>query len=220
MIKKLNWEQVKFLISEELKKSKHILTFGTIGSCNLENDIDIIITKKSSSPSSEFYREIHNLYDFIDNSLKINYSKKLGVFSGGGISPEQLKISTCKKGDVIFDVMTYVSLKELENNWLPYMSKTSNIKEFLKKEYNCILGKIDFLFTEAFVKESRNDYLFLVLMKYDKINSKYPKSFLIDCMNYHFDYILRKRLGLESMKANSIKESRKIFYQICDILDK
>ena len=219
MEEKLSWEKLKSIIVKGLEKSKHILTFGTIGSHNIEHDIDIIITKKSTSSSSEFYKEVHNLYDFIDNRLRKEYPKKLGVFSGGGVSPEQLKISTCKKGDIIFDVMTYVSLRELENDWYPYMQESSNIKSFLEKEYNCIIGKTNFLFTEKFTKKTKNDYLFLVLMKYDKIKTQYPRNFLIECMNYHFDYVLRKRLGLNSEMANSEEDVKEIFYRICDILD-
>ena len=101
MVTKLSWEEIRSIISKELRKSKHILTFGTIGSCNIKHDIDMIITKKSNSSSSSFYREVYNLYGSIDNYLKNKYSKKLGVFSGGGISPEQLKLSTCVKDDIL-----------------------------------------------------------------------------------------------------------------------
>ena len=220
MVKRLSGEEIKSIIYEELKKSKHILTFGTIGSCNIENDIDMIITKKANSSTSDFYREVHNLYDFVDDYLKNKYSKKLCVFSGGRILPEQLKISNYQKGDLVFDVMTYISFKELENDWCPYMPSNTEIKPFLEREYNCILGKTNLLFTDKFTKKTKNDHLFLVLMKYDKLKTKYPESFLVECMNYHFDYILRKKLGLKTIKADSEKEVKEVFYHICDILDK
>ena len=141
------------------------------------------------------------------------------VFSGGGISPEQLKISTYKKGDLVFDVMTYVSLRELENDWYPYMSSNSKIKNLLENEYDCIFGDVKFLFTEKFIEKTKNDHLFLIMMRYDKIKTRYPNNFLIECMNYHFDYVLRKKLNLKTMKATSEIDVKKIFYQICDILD-
>ena len=82
------------------------------------------------------------------------------------------------------------------------------------------MGEVNFLFTKKFLEKTKNDHLFLLMMKYDKIKAKYPKNFLIECMNSHFDYVLRKRLNLKTIKALSEKDVKKIFYQICDILDK
>ena len=65
-MKPYNWQEIKNFLDKELRKTKHILTFGTIGSCNIEHDIDLIITKKSSSKTSDFYKEIHILFDSLD----------------------------------------------------------------------------------------------------------------------------------------------------------
>ena len=48
------WEDIKDFLVKELRKTKHIMTYGTIGSCDINHDIDTIITKKPASPSAEF----------------------------------------------------------------------------------------------------------------------------------------------------------------------
>lgn len=51
------WEEIESVLTKELKKTKHIMTFGTMGSCNIKHDIDTIITKKPRSKTSDFLKK-------------------------------------------------------------------------------------------------------------------------------------------------------------------
>lgn len=57
MTKSYTWEEIRAVLEKELNKTKHILTYGTIGSCNIEHDIDTIVTKKPDSKSSDFLKK-------------------------------------------------------------------------------------------------------------------------------------------------------------------
>ncbi len=46
-LKPYTWVEIEKVIREELRKTKHIMTVGTIGSCNINHDVDLIITKKT-----------------------------------------------------------------------------------------------------------------------------------------------------------------------------
>ena len=39
-------------------------------------------------------------------------------------------------------------------------------------------------------------------------------------MNHYYDYLYRKRLGLETTMVENDKEVKEAFYKLCDILDK
>ena len=66
MMSKCTWEEVREFLVNELSKTKCIMTWGTIGSCNIEHDIDTIIAKKPSSPSADFYKEVHGIFDSLE----------------------------------------------------------------------------------------------------------------------------------------------------------
>jgi len=71
MTKPYTWDEIKKLLSKELEKTKHMLTFGTIGSCDVENDVDIIITKKPKSKSSaEILTKNIDVIDLFENTIK------------------------------------------------------------------------------------------------------------------------------------------------------
>lgn len=55
---------------------------------------------------------------------------------------------------------------------------------------------------------------------YDRINANYSEKFLLEVMNDYFDFLYRKKLKLKTPVANSEKDVRKIFYSLCDTLDK
>ncbi len=53
-MKPYTWKEIRRVLEKELKKTRHIMTYGTIGSCNIEKDIDTIVTKKPGSKSEDF----------------------------------------------------------------------------------------------------------------------------------------------------------------------
>ena len=65
---KLSWDLIEDFLSEELNKTKHIMTFGTIGSLNVKHDIDLIITKNPNSSLKMFFEEIHNIFNTLDST--------------------------------------------------------------------------------------------------------------------------------------------------------
>ena len=94
------------------------------------------------------------------------------------------------------------------------------IKEFISKEYVCLLGSPKDLFSKEFKKKMHYDPVYNFLYHVDKINSHYPEKLFIDYMNKMFDYVLRKRLDVEAVKAKDVKDIRKLFYRLCDELDR
>jgi hypothetical protein len=60
---KITWDELKAVIIKQISSFRTIMTFGTIGSCRIDHDIDLIITKKPSAKSDEFYKEIHTLFN-------------------------------------------------------------------------------------------------------------------------------------------------------------
>ncbi|MBI5065021.1 hypothetical protein HZA97_02185 [Candidatus Woesearchaeota archaeon] len=213
----LTWDIVKDFLAKELSKTKHILTYGTIGSCNIERDIDTIITKKSNSSHSDFYKEVHGLFDSVKIFVKQKYRMNLIVFNR--FEPEAMKLSNYKKGDLVFHVMIYTSLNQLENDWKQYLFDGENVKSILDKNYADILGKLDYLFGESFKDKYYYDPIYIRLYEYDRLHSNYQPKFLVEVMNKYFDFILRKRLNLEPKVAKNEKDLREIFYLICAVLD-
>jgi len=90
-MKKKSWKEIKEFLIGEMKKTKHIMTFGTIGSCDIERDIDLIITKKPGSGTADFYKEIHSFFDSMDNFVKKRYGSRAIRFSF--FEPELLSLS-------------------------------------------------------------------------------------------------------------------------------
>ncbi len=221
MTRTYDWEEIKSILKLELQKTKHILTYGTIGSCNIEHDIDTIITKKPTSPSSLFFREIHEIFYTIDKYLQKKHNAKLIRISRFSDEEETKYIGGFKENDLVFHVLTYVSFKQIEMHW--YADTNSEHKEKGRKilicNYSCIIGNVKNLFKSNF-SVHKNEYLFIYLNDSDKINSHFPTDFLVNKMNILFDFILQKGLGLKSLKAKNRKEIRKKFYKICDLLDK
>ncbi len=216
-MKPYTWEEIKELLIKELKKTKHILTFGTIGSCNVEHDVDLIITKKPKSKSSDFYKEIHNLFDLLNKYLNNKYGAKVIRFSQ---YEEEAKIlSDYKEKDLAFHTMVYTSYPQIEKDWGWFLLENESIKEILLS-CNCLLGSTEDLFSKEFKKESYYDSIFIILYLYDRVNSNYPEKRLVEVMNACFDLIFRKKLGRKTPIAKNKKEVREIFYKLCDIIDK
>ena len=115
---KLNWNEVESKIKSELDKSKAIMTFATIGSRNIEHDIDLIITKNHKSSSKEFYQEIHQFFEAMN---KFVYSKTGGKAIRFASFTEQFSAIALagynSETDIAFHTMIYTSYPQIESNW-------------------------------------------------------------------------------------------------------
>jgi len=219
MVKTYTWDEIKRILEKELEKTKHILTYGTIGSCKIERDIDTIITKKADSKTSDFYKEIHELFEKINSYLKKNHSSKLICFNM--FEPEMLKLANKKENDLAFHVFPYVSFGQIKRDWEAYMFKDEeSVKKFLKENYSLISGNKEDLFNSKFAKEYYHDPLYLRLEIYNRIYSNYNEKNLVEIMNHYLDFLFRKKLGINIEKASNKKEVEELFYKLCDKIDK
>jgi len=228
MVEPYTWDEIKGVLSKELKKTRHIMTFGTIGSLNVKHDIDTIITKKPRSRSADFFKEIHKLFDNVDRYLNKKYGARAIRFSRFSHEEEVKYIASFKKNDLAFHVMAYISLDQIFLHWsydLRMSERYAGVKvnkkviNELKKSYSCILGSLDDLFKPSFKSNKKGD-AFILLNDLDRINSHFPEKFLVFRMNVFFDHMFRKMLEMEVPKAKNKKEVRKIFYKMCDAIDK
>jgi len=217
-MKPYSFLEIEFFLKKELEKSNAILTFGFIGSCNIERDLDTIITKRKESNLKDFYEEIHGIFDSLDRYLQGKYGARAVRFDS--YEPEVLKLAGFRKKDLAFHVLIYCSFGQIKNHWDFSLFRDEKIEYILKRDYKCIHGNVEDIFSPKFLKESYADNMFIYLQMYDRINSNYPVNFLVKVMNYYFDFMLRKRLGLNSRKAKNVEEVRDIFYYICDEVDK
>jgi len=217
--KPYTWEEIKSVLAVLLKKTKHIYTFGTIGSCNVNHDIDVFITKKPTSKTSSFYKEIHYIFEYINNYLIRKYNCKLYRFAK---SEEQFAVENLShnKDDLFFHTMIGFSLPQIKSDLTAYLFPGQTVMQTFLKEYNCILGKQEHLLKKEFQKLSYYNNLYSYLYKLDKINSHYPEPLLIKAMNHYFEYIFKKRLNLKSPVTKNKKQVKKYFYKMCNIIDK
>lgn len=219
MEKPYTWEEIKEFLRKELERTKHIMTFGTLGSCNVENDIDLIITKKPKSSIKAFFKEIHNLFYSIDNYLLKKYGAHAIRFSTSEEEFSILNLMKDNEKNLAFHTHVYLNYPGIERDWNWALFEDTNLKEILLNDYNCLLGSPKDLFSAEFQKKSYYDPLFIFLYKYDKINSHYPKKILLQAMNSYYDYLYRKRLGLKAPIARNEKDVKRIFYELCGKLD-
>ena len=213
MVKLYTWDEIKGVLSKELKKTKHIMTFGTIGSCNVEQDIDFIITKKPRSKTSDFYKEIHGLWDYIDKYLKKKYNKKLITFSVFSHQEEVAKLGKKKPGDLLFHTIIHTSLHEAKIRWKKALKLKESLTPLLRKSYSLLKGKKSDLFSEAFSREVVYGNLYAMMAEHDRLNSNLSDKLLIKKINELFYYILEKRLKVKPFKAKTKKEAYEFFYK-------
>ena len=214
------WEEIKEVLIKELKSTKSIMTFGTIGSCNPEHDIDVIITKKPSSKTSDFFREIHTLFDNVDSYMRTKYNKKVIRFSIFSHQEEIKKLGKWKKGDLLFHTMIYNSLYEIKIDWQKSLKMKESAINLLRSHYSLLKGKKSDLFSESFSKENIYGNVYITMFDHDRLNSNLPDKFLVEKMNELFHYVLEKRLKEKNLVAKNRKEVYEIFYKTLDILDK
>ena len=217
MPKPYTWNEIKNFLEIELKKTKHIMTFGTIGSCDIAHDIDIIITKKPFSKSSDFYKEVHAIYGSLNEYLNIKCGAKAVRFYN--LADENfLKIlGVVKNEDLLVHTMIYSSLPQIEIDWAG--THGSNIKKTLSSSYTCLLGEPKDIFSKKFMKKGKYDGAYNFVYHSDRTNSNLEEEKLVKFMNGLFDYIFRKILLKKPEFGKDKEEIREIFYKICDLLD-
>jgi len=219
--KPYTWEEIEKLLAKELRKTRHIMTYGTIGSRNIDKDIDTIITKKPNSKSSDFYKEVHELFDKLNEYLNKTHKCKLIVTRRFDSEIEICKLGGKQKNDLVLQVMTYISRSQIKMHWLPNtMLEGQTAEKIIREDYECIYGEFGDVLSEEFEGTVASEGLFLYVNDLDRINSNYDEKLLCEVMNSLFDFILRKRLKLEPKIAKNKKEVREIFYHTCDELDK
>ncbi|MBS3172284.1 hypothetical protein J4438_01720 [Candidatus Woesearchaeota archaeon] len=214
---KLTYDIIESFLRKELKKTKHIMTWGTIGSLNINHDIDTIITKKPYSPSADFFKEIHTIFEKLDRYLYNNFKFKLIRFAHS--VDEYLIAEYTPERKIMFHTMVYISFPQIKKDWEWAIDDKESIALILKRSYNCIYGEVENLFSKDFQKEIKFENVFTYLYLYDYLNSNLPRELLIKIMNSCFEYLYKKRLKIENPVANNEKEIKKYFYKLCNILD-
>ncbi len=216
--KEHTWKEIEDVLIKELKKTKHIMSFGTIGSCDVEKDIDLIIPKKPKSRPVDFYKEIHGLFDKLNNFLKKKYNKKLIRFSHFITEKEVLKIGKYQKGDLALHTMLYLSWFDIKTNWT--LTNNFDVRKFFVKNYKIFFGNLKDLFKKEFQQKGESDLVFKKIVNMDRINSNYPLDFLIECMDFLYNYISKHYGTNRKFKSKNRMEVRENFYKVCDELEK
>ncbi|MEX0920435.1 MAG: hypothetical protein WDZ69_02530 [Candidatus Pacearchaeota archaeon] len=224
MVKSYTFKEIETLFKNELNKSEHIMTFGVFGSLSAENDLDTLITKKPKSKTSDFFKEVHDLFFNIDEKINKISGGKLIRVSRSGHEEEVKYISNYdKRKDLVIQSTSYISLSQIIKAWTPDIGNSEdswNKLERIIKNQLFLKGSVKDIFSGEFSKERNNETTFIMLDIHDRINSSCPEKFIVNKMNVTFDYILRKVLNAEPKVAKNLSESRKIFYFICDLAEK
>ena len=216
-MKPYTWKEIRRVLEKELKKTRHIMTYGTIGSCNIEKDIDTIVTKKPGSKSEDFFKELHELFDKIDNYLQTNYDCKLVRTSRLNDQEEIKYLGNFEKNDLDFQVMSYVSYRQIYMHWYNNLESMKELDDILKS-YNCIHGNKQDVFREDFKQYKRED-IFITLNDADRINSHVPSELINKRMQQLIVFLVEKKLGKNTNKFKNVKNPREIFYLICKEID-
>lgn len=215
---KLTWEEIENFLEKELKKTKSIMTFGTIGSLNIEHDIDTIITKKPNTKTSNFYKEIHDLFDNLDSYLHKNYNIQLTRISRTSDEVFCKYLSANKMNNIIFHTMIYTSYSQIVKDWSWALHPDISLTNILDKT-NFLLGKREDLNSVSFGKEFFYDAEFIYLYYEDYLQFNLPENILVELMNKLFEGAYKKRLGLKTPTVRNRNEAKKYFYELCDVLD-
>lgn len=174
--------------------------------------------KKPKSNSSDFFKEIHSLFEKINEYLLKKYSCKLIRTSRFSDEEETKKIGNFSKNDLVFQVLTYVSFSQIEKHWYADLAPDESLGFILNKSYKLIIGDVSDLYRKDF-KSNSYDYLFIRLNDSDRINSNFEERFLISRMNILFDFIFRKRLDKKFTLAKTKEDVKKVFYDLCNQID-
>lgn len=218
MSKPYTWEEISEFLKGELKKTKHILTFGAIGSMNVESDIDLVITKKPKSGTSDFYRELHALFDNLNLYMKKKWNAKSVCFFSMLEEQTLRYLKSYNKNDLGFHMMVYFSYPQMEIDWAG--AQDANVKKIITEKYICLLGSSEDLLSKKFMKPKIYDPTYNFLFYQDKSNSHYSSELYLAYSKKSFDYLTRKRLKLGTFPLKNVKEIKKVFYKICDEIDR
>lgn len=215
MVKPYTWEDIKKVLSSHLKTTKHILTFGTIGSKNIENDLDLIVTKKPDSSSKDFYQELNGIFKFLDGYLNTLGSKSIIFYT---MQEEQFLryLNSYEKNDLGIHLMVYFSFPQIKIDWAG--AHNVDYKKLFLTDYDCIHGEGEDLFYESFQRSNKFDSTYNFLFMQNK-SRYYPAEFRLMYAKKIIDYISRKRLGIEPIIVNNVNQIEKKFYELCDKLD-
>lgn len=216
---KFTWEALKPFIFNELLKTNHIQTFGTIGSCNIEHDIDIMITKKPKSKPSDFLRETKKLISELNKYLNKKYNKKVVQFFEFNSQEEVLHIGKYKKGDLAIHLMEYFSLNHIFSHWFNIFKTRSELRNFIIKKYIPLFGDLKSILKKSFEKGIKNENLIWTLEKTTRFNSNYPKKLIINFIESSLYYVQKHSNNKMKFKINSIKDAENAFYKTIEILE-
>lgn len=218
-MKPYTFEEIRDFLDSKLKKTKNILTFGFIGSCNVEHDLDIIITKRSFSQTADFYKEIHGIFDELNAYLNKKYKSKLLCYPAGK-GGELSTFVKVNKFDLIFEVMIYTTYDQIRRDWEWALYEDESLTDLLINQ-KFLLGSFSDIQSHSFAKKNYHDPTYIRLyLNLDRFNAGYSKQIFLEIMRKWFDYLYRKRLGLKTPNLKNEKDIRKYFYELCDILDK
>jgi hypothetical protein len=217
-MKQIERTDIEQMLAKELAKTKSILTFGTIGSKNLEKDVDIIVTKKPNVSSSDYYAELHNLFDSLNYNLRKNYGRKVICFSNFTHEAEIKKLAKYKKGDILLHTMSFVSLPQMKYDWARALRPTDSMESLLSK-YQTIVGNKSDLFNGEFTIQREYDNLHHYMNGMDRFNSSIKDKHIVEVTNMLCHYI-SKNAHITPMYAKTVEEARNNFYCLADLLDK
>ena len=116
--------------------------------------------------------------------------------------------------------MAYHSIPQIIDDWTPDLLKNENILDEIKNDYKILYGNVKLLFSKNFLKGKMYDKWFLNIYKNDRINSNYPKEFLIEKMNELFRFMGKKVKIKKALVAKNEKQVRNYLYKICKMIDK
>ena len=209
-MKPYTWEEIESFLTKELETSKHILTYGTIGSKNVKNDVDIIITKQPTSSARQFYAEIHHLHDSLNSFISEKYNAKVIAFGHSCHEIEVKHLASYTEKDLLLHVMIHASYKQMIRFWHPDADEEV-VKNIIRNEYETIHGKKEEVLDETFNIEV-DEHIYCWLNYHDRSNSQLPQNILRE-KHQEFARYISKRYSIPIPEPD---DPRELFYKICD----
>lgn len=212
------WGDIEPLVINQLSYKNSISFFATIGSRNIERDIDIISIKNPNAKNSQYLRDIHSLLDILNEWIHYSYDRKIVKFSRFINQEESLHLGDYKDGDLALHLMSYPCYEQFKNIWLADVPSTVDVYNLLKnsKKMKGDIETIKYLMSQP---KKEHDSLLYKLQECDKIHSNYDETLLLKCMNETYRYI-QKHIKSDNYKyATNTQETREIMYEIADMLE-
>jgi len=214
-----DWNVIESYLKEQLKDTKTILTAGTIGSRNLNHDIDLVIIKRPEAKRSDHYKEIHKICDGLDAYLRDNFGKKLIKFTKLAQQEEYLYLGKYAPGDLALHTLPYASLDHMVQIWAPDLKPDESVEDIVRKEYNPLFGSKEQIFSLEFKQRKPYDGIALKMDEQDRTNANFPEELVVNGSNHLFRFVA-KHLGIENKYvAENKAQVREYFYQLLDKID-